>query len=273
MCTAFVSIDPGSTTPVVVLAVRDEYIGRDWLPPDRHWPSRPALVGGRDLLAGGTWLAVHPGGDDEPSRMACLLNGFGRAADPALRLSRGDLPLLAAADGDALEGLDLERYDPFHLVRAQAGEVRVLSWSGHELRERRLPPGLHVVVNDGLEGEAENRTSSLRAGRMMAARIAHFRPRLAAARRPEPTSSPAGRPTTEAWGQWLPVAAGDGLELDEPAALIQRRDFGDGRIWGTTSVSLVALARSGVRYDFNPAPGSHVWHQVGLGGQARTAAI
>jgi hypothetical protein len=103
---------------------------------------------------------------------------------------------------------------------------------------------------------------------MMAARIGHFRPRLAAARRPEPTGGPAGRPTGEVWDQWLPIAAGDGLDLDAPAALIQRRDFGDGRIWGSTSVSLVALAPSGVRYDFNSAPGSADWHQVRLGGQA-----
>ncbi|WP_045299328.1 NRDE family protein [Saccharothrix sp. ST-888] len=263
MCTAFVSIDPGSPTPVVVLSVRDEYAGRDWLPPDRYWPSRPALVGGQDLLAGGSWLALNPGSAGEPPRMACLLNGFGPAADPTVRLSRGDLPLMAVADG-GLDLLDPERYDPFHLVCAQAGEVRVLSWSGHELVERLLPPGLHVVVNDGLEGRAANRTASERAGGMMAARVAHFRPRLAAAARPEPTVSPTGAPTGEAWGQWLPIAAGDGLDLDDPAALIQRRDFGDGRIWGSTSVSLVALGPAEARYDFNSVPGSGAWHRVGL---------
>ncbi|MFB7668841.1 NRDE family protein [Kitasatospora sp. NPDC056138] len=266
MCTAFVSIDPSSPTPVVVLSVRDEYAGRDWLPPDRHWASRPALVGGRDLAAGGTWLALDPGGAGEPPRMACLLNGFGPPAAPAVRLSRGDLPLMAATDGGLdLDLLDPQRYDPFHLVRAQAGEVSVLSWSGHELAERLLPPGLHVVVNDGPEGRAANRTASQRAGRMMAARIAHFRPLLAAAARPEPTAGPADAPTGEAWGQWLPIAAGDGLDLDDPAALIQRRDFGDGRIWGSTSVSLVALGPAEARYDFNSVPGSGAWHRIGLG--------
>lgn len=272
MCTAFVSIDPYSPTPVLILAVRDEYADRQWLPPGRHWPSRPDLVGGRDLLAGGTWLAVNPGAGrtetpehdetadrrDEP-RVACLLNGFGRPADPAVRLSRGDLPLTAAADGE-LGRLDLERYDPFHLICAESAKVQVLSWTGEELSEQLLPSGLHIVVNDGFEGQAANRTSSVRAGEMMAARIAHFRPRLEAAHRPEPADGPTGA----AWGEWLRIADGDGLDRADPAALIQRRDFGDGRIWATTSVSLVALGHSGVRYDFNPAPGSAAWHQVDL---------
>ncbi|MEU2632929.1 NRDE family protein, partial [Kitasatospora sp. NPDC007106] len=61
MCTVFVSFDPGSPVPVVVLAARDEYADRAWLPPARHWPDRPRLLGGLDLLAGGTWLAVDPG--------------------------------------------------------------------------------------------------------------------------------------------------------------------------------------------------------------------
>src|SRR5260370_40828924 len=60
MCTAIVSIDPSSPCPVLLVGVRDEFAQRPWLPPDRHWPDRPALIGGRDLQAGGAWPAVGP---------------------------------------------------------------------------------------------------------------------------------------------------------------------------------------------------------------------
>nr|BFE80123.1 hypothetical protein GCM10020093_027240 [Planobispora longispora] len=83
-------------------------------PPDEHWPG---LVGGRDLQAGGTWLAVDPAS----GRAGALLNGHGVLADERRRRSRGDLPLLAAAQG-RLPDLDLSRYDPFHLVLGEAGE-------------------------------------------------------------------------------------------------------------------------------------------------------
>src|SRR5436305_8441788 len=58
VCTTVVSIDPHSDVPVLLLGVRDEFSDRPWLPPDRHWPEYPELFGGRDLQAGGTWLAV-----------------------------------------------------------------------------------------------------------------------------------------------------------------------------------------------------------------------
>ena len=61
-------------------------------------------------------------------------------------------------------------------------------------------------------------------------------------------------PTRQAWGPWLPLAEGGGLDAHDKRALLVRRTLG-GRTWGTTSVSLVALRRDGVRYDFNGEPG------------------
>ena len=60
MCTTVISVDPQSDVPVLLVGVRDEFADRAWLPPARHWPEHPELVGGVDLLAGGTWLAVRP---------------------------------------------------------------------------------------------------------------------------------------------------------------------------------------------------------------------
>ena len=46
-------------------------------------------------------------------------------------------------------------------------------------------------------------------------------------------------------------------------AIIARRNLPDGRLWGTTSVTLVALAPDQIRYDFQASPGSETgWHPV-----------
>ena len=78
-----------------------------------------------------------------------------------------------------------------------------------------------------------------------------------------PVPGPGG-PTARAWGTWLPLLTGDGLTTDDPRALIVRRDLGDGRIWGTTSISLVALGPGGLlRYDFTARPGDPgAWYPV-----------
>ncbi|MBO2449881.1 NRDE family protein [Actinomadura barringtoniae] len=262
MCTAIVSVDPSSPVPVLLVGVRDEFVARSWDPPARHWPDRPRLVGGRDQRAGGTWLAVDP---DVP-RAATVLNGRGRMAPEAGRLSRGELPLRVAADGKPGD-LDLPRFDPFHLIGAEAVlplgadpqtpgappdrayAVRMWSWDGEEMVERSLGPGLHLVVNRGLEGGGPSGDDTEDAH--MSRRIEHFRPRLAAAARPEPR--PGG--TVTGWGEWLPLIEGDGLPRTDKRALLPLIDLGGGRVWGTTSVSLVALARNGIGYEFSPSPG------------------
>jgi hypothetical protein len=245
MCTAILSVEPGA--PVLLAGVRDEFTDRAWRPPGRHWPQYPGLVGGLDLLAGGTWLAVAP----SASRVAAVLNGIGRPAPPATRRSRGALPLAAAAEGK-LTLTRLDDFDPFHLLVAEPAGAWLATWDGERLTERELGSGLHMMVNSGLAA------SLLEAGAAPQvperehelARIRHFLPRLAAAARPAPRP---GDAVEVAWGEWLPLVSGDGLDPGDPRALIVRRDLGGGRIWGTTSVTLVALG-AGVRYDFTAVP-------------------
>jgi Transport and Golgi organisation 2 len=278
--------------PLRLLGVRDELTDRPWRPPARHWPGLP-LIGGIDDQAGGTWLAVHPG----IPRVACLLNARGTFADPAARRSRGELPLRAAADGPGVLGelagdpAALAAYDPFILICATANAVTVLTWPGPVPADgltgaaipeppatsasaahaapavpaalgvpgvstvRELTAGTHLFTNAGHAYPAGPGDPAADP------KAVHFAEKFAAAR---PSADPA-LGVASAWGDWLTLAAGDGLDPGEPAAIVARRDLPDGRVWGSTSVTLVALAADALRYDFQPRPGDpDGWYPVAL---------
>ncbi len=254
MCTVVVSLAPKAPVPLLLLGIRDEFAGRPWQPPARHWPGPEwsPLIGGRDEQAGGTWLAVHPG----LSRVGCVLNGRGEFAPPDRRRSRGELPLRAAAEGhDALRKLQedpdaLARYDPFYLVSADLNPfpaVLLLGWDGVSAGLTELGPATHVLTNLGHmypPGPGNLRTPADE-------KAARFGPKFAAHR---PSGDPAAT-LEDAWADWLPLADGDGLSAAEPGAIIVRRELPDGRVWGSTSATLVALAADGrLRYDFQADP-------------------
>jgi hypothetical protein len=276
VCTVVVSLEPGERVPLRLLGVRDELTSRPWRPPARHWPGSP-LIGGIDEQAGGTWLAVYP----EIPRVACLLNARGTAADPARHRSRGDLSLRAAAEGPgflrqlAADPDALAAYDPFHLICATPDSVTALTWLGGDRpggpssaptedpaamrgqpEVRSLAPGTHLFTNAGHAYPVEP-------GDLVGEpKAAHFAEKFAAAR---PSADPA-LPVAQAWGDWLTLAAGDGLDPADPAAIIVRKDLPDGLVYGTTSVTLVALAADALRYDFQPHPGDpDGWHSVSIG--------
>jgi hypothetical protein len=241
MCTVVVSLLPEAPVPLLLLGVRDEFTGRPWQPPARHWAATQwaPLIGGLDEQAGGTWLAVHP----EQSRVGCILNGRGEFAPPDRRRSRGELPLRAAAEGQAaLKELyqaqeTLARYDPFYLVCADLSSVLLLGWDGVTADLTELEPATHVLTNAG-HMYPPGRDNLQKPPDEKAAR---FGPKTAT--------------LTDAWGDWLARAAGDGLAATEPGAIIVRRELPDGRVYGSTSLTLVALAADGrLRYDFQPDP-------------------
>lgn len=265
MCTAILSIEPG--TPALLAGVRDEFVDRAWRPPGRHWPDDPGLLGGIDLLAGGTWLAVAPA----ERRVGCVLNGRGKLADPATRESRGVLPLEAARHG-GLKRVKPAAFDPFHLLSVEPDRAVMWSWDGDEFTTRELAPGLHLVVNTGIVSDpgvgstqASGERGQVAAGPRPSdpreqARTAHFLPLLRAAARPVPVPGPA---VPEAWGAWLRLINGGGIPPGDPRALIVRRTGPAGQIWGTTSVSLVALSAGSLRYDFASVHGGKLmWRPV-----------
>ena len=198
--------------------------------------------------------------------MACILNGRGESAPPDRRESRGGLPLRAAAEGHrALRDLGhapdtLADYDPFHLLCADMDEALLLSWDGREAVLTELGPGTHLLTNAG-HMYPPTSANQLKPTDDKAVR---FGPEFAARR-------PSGDPDatlTDAWKDWLALAEAGDLDGDgQLGDIIVRRELPDGRIYGTTSVSLVALARDGagrrLRYDFLPDPADpSAWYQV-----------
>jgi hypothetical protein len=227
-----VSLEP-SEPRMLLVGIRDERLDRSWLPPGRYWPELP-VVGGRDELAGGTWLAVHPA----IPRVACVLDGLGQHAPQPFRKSRGELPLLAGTGGwPALDRLDPAAYDPFHLVVGDIASVGVLSWDGVRESRSSLGAGMHVITSSGTDPRDPE---ALRFAGKFAAAL--------------PAASPSAEPG-QAWAGWHALTGGGGLAETDPAAIRARRELRGGRIYGTSSVSYVAFGPAGMRYDFEPVPG------------------
>ncbi len=151
MCTLAVYRGVSPRYPLVVVANRDEFLGRASLPPS-IWPDDARIVAGRDLVAGGTWLGCRVDGS---GRVVGLLNRRPSANLPASgpgERSRGLLCLetLAASSVDsALSGLDdaaVARYGGFNLFVADLEQALVLD-NGDGARRVKLEPGLSVLTN------------------------------------------------------------------------------------------------------------------------------
>lgn len=207
MCTVIVR----TGRPLTLMGIRDEFADRPWEGPGEHWTEHPGVIGGRDLKAGGTWLAVDPAA----RRAAALLNGHGRPAPETTRISRGGLPLLAVATGEP-PAVDLPRYDPFHLVLADPAGARLFSWDGERAALSELPEGTSMIVNSGMDPASP--------------RVAAHLPRFAG---------------TADWRELVTDPPSDA-----PSALITRHELPDGRVHASLSVMLVTLAPEGVTYDF-----------------------
>jgi len=134
--------------PIVVAANRDEYYDRPTQGPCQL-ASTPAVWGGRDARAGGTWLGINAHG-----LVIGLTNRRIREDqenDPQRR-SRGLLCLEALQYQTAAEAADFlaseppERYNPFNLLMI---DQRDLLWAAYEDKPsmQRLESGLHILAN------------------------------------------------------------------------------------------------------------------------------
>jgi len=158
MCTIAILLDTVADAPLVLAANRDELYSRPTRPPER---SASGVVGGVDVLSGGTWLAVRADG-----RFAAVTNQRALATPrPGLR-SRGLVvrEVVEASDPDAyIAAIDPAQYASMNLVWGDARRVSIayLRQEGsHEIEE--LGRGIHVLCNDRLGADGFPRGARLR---------------------------------------------------------------------------------------------------------------
>jgi uncharacterized protein with NRDE domain len=147
MCLLVLALRTHPRLPLVVAGNRDEFHARP-TQAARWWPDKRDIVGGRDLQAGGTWLAVHRNG-----RFGAVTNYRDAHREQAGLRSRGDLVtgFLDANSGvtDYLESIDCDAYAGFNLVVSDGHSAGYLSNRGAGLRE--LPPGIYGLSNATLD--------------------------------------------------------------------------------------------------------------------------
>jgi uncharacterized protein with NRDE domain len=156
VCTLAVAFRVDRRWPLVVAANRDERLGR----PAEGWALRDGRNGvrhaaPRDAQAGGTWIGVSSAG------VFAGLTNFHAPLDwypDPERRSRGEIVSLALAASSAaharaaLAGAPAGRWNPFHLLVADARSAFLWWYDGQRSALRDLAPGLHVVTERSPDG-------------------------------------------------------------------------------------------------------------------------
>ncbi len=169
MCTILLAWRCIPDTPIVLAANRDELIARASAPPGAL-STEPFVAGGRDLVAGGTWLAVAAGGTLCAVTNRHLRSGEPQPPDPS-RLSRGGIPLALLVDThpedvpERLAELGPGRYNPVNVlwVSAERALVAHVDDTG-PVRVIDLVPGPHVLTTGDVDDDQRPKVAMLRAG-------------------------------------------------------------------------------------------------------------
>lgn len=153
MCIAFIHFEPGTAWPLIIAANRDEFHQRP-THIARPWPEDPQLLGGQDLEAHGTWLALNLS-----RRRLALLTNYRQINEPtpATPISRGllvrDFLQTSETASEYLSRIAAQgmRYDGFNLLLAeQIGRPQASLWyysNRAQSAPRALRPGHYVLSN------------------------------------------------------------------------------------------------------------------------------
>jgi uncharacterized protein with NRDE domain len=144
MCLIAIAHLASERWPLVIAANRDEFLDR----PARAahaWDDAPDVIGGRDLLAGGSWLAVTRSG-----RFAMVTNvrPSGPAEAGPYTTSRGALVADFVRGGVApleyAQSVERALYAGFHLV---VGAPGIIAHVASDQEARVIEPGVFAVSN------------------------------------------------------------------------------------------------------------------------------
>ena len=150
MCLLIALFQVVPSVPLIVAANRDERYDRPAVAMTTLREAQPRVLGGRDEVAGGTWLAVN-----EFGVVAGLTNVPSPRGRDTTKRSRGELPVALAAHPDAASAVawicatvDPSDYNPCWLL---VGDRESLSYvdltGGPRPAARPLPAGSYVLEN------------------------------------------------------------------------------------------------------------------------------
>ncbi len=220
MCTLVILRRPEHDWPVIIGANRDEMIDRPAKAPGRHWPDRPEVVAGIDLLAGGSWLGVNDWGV-----AAAILNRTGSLGPAEGLRSRGELVLEALDHADAtdaataLSHLDPAAYRSFNLIVADNRDAFWLRHDGgRNVDLQPIEEGLSIIAAADLN-------------ELATPRLALAKPRFETATPPDPARG--------SWTEWESLLSDDTAPPGEPSDAALR--FRTARGFATVSSTMLAL--------------------------------
>lgn len=152
MCLAAWSVAQNARFPWVIATNRDEYFDRA-AAPLAWWCPKPGaaqILGGRDLVAGGTWLGLSAEGG-----FALVTNVRGPESPNAALPSRGELVTASlavdAADDGALSALASVPRNGFNLLRADLRSAGGVWFGNRPFEQRRFEGGVHGLSNAALD--------------------------------------------------------------------------------------------------------------------------
>jgi uncharacterized protein with NRDE domain len=161
VCLIVLAIGQSPRYPLILAGNRDEFHARPTAKAD-WWADRNDVVGGRDLQAGGTWLALQRGG-----RFATVTNYRDVEPSSAKFRSRGHLVTEFLGGEESPLGyvskVDGGRYAGFNLIVGDADRVAYVSNRGAGPRD--LTAGIYGLSNALLDKpwhKVERSKSSLR---------------------------------------------------------------------------------------------------------------
>ncbi|KAL6963585.1 hypothetical protein U1Q18_034596 [Sarracenia purpurea var. burkii] len=156
MCIAVFTWQDHPIYPFLLLLNRDEYLNR----PTKHlawweWEGGAQILGGRDSLAGGTWLACTRGG-----KVAFLTNVREVQSLPQAK-SRGNLPVRFLESKkqpkEFAEDIvkEADQYNGFNLIIADLGSNTMIYITNRPKEDNtaviEVSPGIHVLSNARLD--------------------------------------------------------------------------------------------------------------------------
>ena len=148
MCLLFLALHYHPNYKLIVAGNRDEFYERKTAPAD-YWPDHPEILGGRDLEAGGTWLAISKTG-----RISTITNYRDPKNINPHAPSRGNLVSdFLLQNNSPQHYLDQinpgkEKYNGFNLITGVAGALTELWYlSNYNEGVIKITDGVHGLSN------------------------------------------------------------------------------------------------------------------------------